>query len=632
MEIINDFLDRLNGSIRQCEYSINKNNSRIAVGDNSKDKELIGSVLSNIDNGAEIENNIVTIRKYSTEENNKLLNAFLKQYRMLKTGIRDKMFACNKEKIENTIKKAYDSVVIVDLEKLNEDNRKNKDRIDKMNYLALKIKNYTIDENDLASINHFCKLFNINTLELVSEIVIEALKEPYGYVSSEEVEPQIVKQNEALLTTDDLINLFNAYGCEFEKLSKDKKDKLIKYGNIDKMKNIMDTFKNYGVDLSASYRGGTVFTNALCIDIFIYSSANDVKKTLDGLKAYNLLSFDESLIDSLKHLKIFLPRKSKYREKYIGNNGKESFKEVSGVFEDFNDNLKYFYDIYKSIMRQANLNIKDSDLLDDFRKNIYNNHVDSFETPHDKIKNIIKIFEAYGISARQYIMTISCFRKTSVASVFDKMLEIDCFYYIANNLTKLSVKGAPESLIFAKQSLGWDNDDLFKTYADNSIFRVYPTKPVLSSKKLNEALAAKGIDPKRDKLVSSYIPEDKKIVFADLKETVDTDFNSNMMSFFNNYDYFKKVVNDKGFEYYDAVKKYISNDNPLVLDIDGILVSLNKLIRVYSIYNNHSMVDSKDKLLFAIIYNSHYSKEQVDIIKKCIDELVLGEKGKELTI
>ena len=31
MEIINDFLARLNGSIRQCEYSINKNNSSIKI-------------------------------------------------------------------------------------------------------------------------------------------------------------------------------------------------------------------------------------------------------------------------------------------------------------------------------------------------------------------------------------------------------------------------------------------------------------------------------------------------------------------------------------------------------------------------------------------------------------------------
>ena len=281
-------------------------------------------------------------------------------------------------------------------------------------------------------------------------------------------------------------------------------------------------------------------------------------------------------------------------------------------------------------MKSLNSNISETELLEGFKKNVFDGRVESFSLSSDGIKNTIKEFDTYGISEKQYITTLSCFNRPRWSSIFDQLLEVDCFDYAINNLSRMLIKGTMESMIYAKQILGWTNDDLFRSYADNSIFRVSSTRPVLSAKKLNEALRNLQIIPRKIKLAESFIPDDKKEIFAEIKEIVDEDFKFGERSFFDNYDYFKKVVDDKGFEYFDAIKKYISNRNPLVLDIDGVLVSVNKLIRIYSIYNNHSMLDTKDRLLFALTYNSHYTEEQFNIIKKHVDEISIGQRGREL--
>ena len=628
MNIINDFVAKIDELIIDYKNKISSNNVLISQNGDSSDKEIIKKILSDVDNINFITENIEIIKKYGSSQDLSFINAYINQHGIYK-GIALKMFLdANKNHLIDRIKNIDSKIKVVDIINLQSENNKLNDRILKMEKIKESIAGNYLSEDDLASILHFCKLFEIDSVKLISAIVLNSMKKVYSEIEIvDDSQVQVVSENEVELTEEDLISLFSRYNCDFNKLSKAKKQKLTKFGNLDNIEAILKVFEKFNINLGEDYNNGTIFTEVgTIIDLFIYARADNVERQLENLKKYDLINNYKSLFETLKLTSIFIPRKINYKSKDVnGGDGDSIF--LSGRLEDFSENLDYFYNEYKKLALKIKPDSTEEELNKGFALLVYNKCSFYFATPNAKVKTISNIFDKYGISKNAYLMTISSVIASNCASRLDEIIEIDCYDYFASNLSKIKYVSFINSLIFAKQTLGMDNDELFKTKTNSNFFRDSDTKLVVRANDLALRLERTGIPLNQLNPEPSYISDERKELFEQIDETVKEEFNKNEEEFFKNFDYNKSIVENKGFKYFNILNNFIDENNPLIIRIGGVPISRNKLIRIYSIYNNRSIEDSIDKLLYAITYNSHYTKEQVEIIENKIYEF--APKGKE---
>ena len=69
-----------------------------------------------------------------------------------------------------------------------------------------------------------------------------------------------------------------------------------------------------------------------------------------------------------------------------------------------------------------------------------------------------------------------------------------------------------------------------------------------------------------------------------------------------------------------ALEEYTDISDPLRYDFDGVLISKQKVLRIFNILKNQQLDGLDDSLLFAITYNSILDQESLDKIKKILKD------------
>lgn len=619
-EIINELLNKINELIVKNQNEIENNSNLIATSNTSiDDKKVINELLENIDINA-LEEKLDTLKKYTTDDEIRNINSYIATYKLFAPIMREKFFNSNKGIIESILRKVDSSITIVDVDKLRSNNDRMNNHIEKMKELREKINSNNIARDDFSYIYNFCKVLGIDVVDFMQEYTISSLSPLYDQVGTIEIEPvaEVLEENDAELSSDDLINLFARYNCDFNALKEKKQKELLKYASLDNIEGILETFKNYNINLGEEYNNGTIFTEIpSLIDLFIYTKAADVRKTLENLENFNLLSSMTSLVESLKTIDKFIPRKKKYKKKKKTCEGGNGGNSISGKLEDFKNNLVYFYTEFKGSILKINPSMAEDEIKKLFAITVYNKCAYIFSESYEANLNRIEILKRYNIGKNTYLSSLSSLQGAKITSSFDQLIEVDCYNYLCDNISIVKFDNVKRLLINAKQILNIDNEFLFSEKKNHHILRIRDKKLVCNRSDIVRAFENASVSP-TIKTSASYIKEENKELFKQLDEVVKDEFNDTEEDFFKNFDYNKNVVESKGFEYFDKLSDFIDSNNPLIIRIDGIPVSRIKLLRVYNIFNNHSMPDSLDKLMYAITFNSHYTKEQVEIIGKKI--------------
>ena len=628
MEAINELLDKIKELIQKNQNDINTNSELIESSGNSiEDKRLITDTLSNIENVTLLEERIDVISKYATDDEARTIRYFIATYNNFAPIMRKKFFNSNKGIIAGILKKIDSSIVIADIDSLRKHNERMNSHIAKINELKEKIINKSIVQEDFAYIYNFCKVLDIDVVNFMQEYSINSLSPLYSQVIVDEPVEQVLEKNERMLTEEELIELFKKYNCDFTKLKNNKKEELLKYGVLENIEGILESFRSYNIDLGAEYNNGTLFTEIpSLIDLFKYAKAEDVRKTLESLKEYGILNSERALIESLKTINKFISRKVKYKKRKKSSGSESSNNSLSGKMEDFKLNLDYFYGEFKVAILKKNPDMQEGQIKDQFIKLVYNKCAFIFSKSYEKNMSSVEVLKRYTFSENLYLASLSCLQTTKMSSQIDKMIETDCFEYLCDNLSVMRYDYLMNFIINAKQKLGLDNASTFRNRANNHILRLKDEKITCNKKDIEGLFEARGINSGSNP-DGSYIKKEKKEVFARIDQTVKKEFDEGEEDFFKNFDYNKSIVESKGFEYFDKLSEFIDEKNPIIIRIDGVPISMIKLLRIYSIYNNHSSEDSLDRLMYAITFNSHYTKEQVDIIEKKIYSF--EPKGKE---
>lgn len=634
MDQINDFLKKLDELFKSKEKKLEFNNKKIN-NSNSKgneEKKIISDIIKNINDVSKMKNSIEVLRKYSSESEINDIQLYIDLCNTLMPVLKEVFISDNKEKILSIIESISKRIIVVDVDKLKMENEILKRELDDINELKLHIIELELLESDMRMISKLCDELNIlgkEKVKLISTIALLSMKKLYDKINIEEVVEECeIRENDEEIPLEVLKKLFNEHSINFSKLSDSKKQRLQKYGNIKNIEEILYLFEEYGIDINQKYNNGTIFSEiSSIINIFIYAKASDMRNTLNILKEYQMINNSNTLVYALKATSIFVPRKRRYKTHNI-RKGNDSGIILSGAMEDFSKNIEYMYDIYKGIILEKNSDIKEDDIKLKFQKEVYAKCSQFFAFPHEKVKSIITIFEKYNISRNSYINTLSSFASAGYSSKLDEFIEIDCYEYIKDNLSKLTDRSQINTLVFAKQKLGMTFAEMFKDKRQLSELRKSDSKLVLQLNNINANLKNADIYPKSMNPEASFISSEYDDVFKQIDEIVKREFEDGEVAFFDNYNFITNSICNKGYNYLNELLSLTDPQNPLICRIDGVPVSKNKILRIYNIYDNHSMPDSFDKLLYAITFNSHYTEEQFNTIKNKLREL--GLKGSEL--
>lgn len=495
-----------------------------------------------------------------------------------------------KGKIKNILAKV--NTFLFDYDKKNTENIKNsKEKLKKCNDLLAVIKDDGIlSSHDIDLMYELLHDNNVDINEAISIMRFIAISSIDGFALEDKDEDDLEEHEEyeeSNNNVDDLITLFNKYGSNFKLFTEEEQEKIIKYGNIEKITEIFEALKKnniLSIDIHLKKRSKT-----LC-RMFLKSNSELVGSIFDVCKKYGIAStgnFVDFGILLEKPSKFFKSKKRKKRKEpgtiVTPPGGGGPFPELEndeyGLHDDFIQNVEFF----------ANQGV---DVGVAYKKCPF-----CFDISHEHIKTGVKNLELYGIGSLNYLNSLSCFGTRNQADAIDLFIELGYFNYIKNNLSRtlLPVNSPVFYRIARANQLGelvWSNKN--------------STTLKLDVTNLNSSFL--GIDKENgSSVVGQYNPtfaRSKEYEFALSK----SDNNTTTLS--ESDEIIKKLD-----------ERYLIDGEPPVYLIGGVRISKIKVLRLYNTLKLNSLSDTQDSLMFAITRNSILTREQFINISREISEL-----------
>ena len=553
---------------------------------NKSDLENLKNILKKFDINTIIANsNILTDLDLSEEEKElidtlKNLDANVLKY-ILDLGLDEKQ-----EKILSDIKNKVETK-ITELESINEETIK--ERINYNKILLSKIKNKTINLIDSRDISYIVELLvkndfpvsaQIEVLKLINKINLDI----YSNIDVEEVISS--EKEETNIDKAELAKILSAHKIDFNSLKEENRTKLIKYGVLSQIEEILCTLEEQGLHNIKSRED-------ILVNILIYSS----KKIIDD----NMKLVKERNIVSLAYINptMFYPAMKVVTNKrpYIksGPTPEERTSKTSG----------------SSNFLKGNIVLLDELGIDP--EEVYSKCATYFYGNPKLKRRLLKNLELYGINLRDNLSSYALLSTgAAVLDTLDKAIENGAYEYCLEYQSRLGSNNRVNyyRIKYAKKlyeegnPLGrktpfnarYVNAKGRETYVLSSDFTKATSEKYGSEEQDTKRLyGSKEIAVENQELISTILSNSRCDVITDISR-----LNSKIVS---------------------LDKLYMSEDG-ITYNFNGVIISRNKVLRYAEKLITSPNIELTDStLLYIITRNSMLDENELNIIKECTSKI-----------
>lgn len=553
---------------------------------NKSDLENLKNILKKFDINTIIANfNVLSDLDLIEEEKElidtlKNLDANVLKY-ILDLGLDEKQ-----EKILSDIKNKVETK-ITELESINEETIK--ERINYNKILLSKIKNKTINLIDSRDISYIVELLvkndfpvsaQIEVLKLINKINLDI----YSNIDAEEVISS--EKEETNIDKDELAKILSAHKIDFNSLKEENRTKLIKYGVLSQIEEILCTLEEQGLHNIKSRED-------ILVNILIYSS----KKIIDD----NMKLVKERNIVSLAYINptMFYPAMKVVTNKrpYIksGPTPGERTSKTSGSSNFLKGNIELLDE----------LGIDPEEAYSKCATYFYGN---------PKLKRrLLKNLELYGINLRDNLSSYALLSTgAAVLDTLDKAIENGAYEYCLEYQSRLGSNNRVNyyRIKYAKKlyeegnPLGrktpfnarYVNAKGRETYVLSSDFTKATSEKYGSEEQDTKRLyGSKEIAVENQELISTILSNSRCDVITDISR-----LNSKIVS---------------------LDKLYMSEDG-ITYNFNGVIISRNKVLRYAEKLITSPNIELTDStLLYIITRNSMLDENELNLIKECISKI-----------
>lgn len=402
-----------------------------------------------------------------------------------------------------------------------------------------------------------------NDIELLLYLSIKYNNDVFELLKTKEL-----KENKEKLTNQELKEIFEKYGYDYSKVKDEQKKQLRIKGNIKNIEEVFEAINNYSIPFKE--------TDTTSISLLIKSDKNAIETIYQLSQKYNI---DFSRI--IKLIPGVLIHKSTKKSK--STTSETSAQQISGSFEDFEENIK--------LLEECGYDIKD----------VMKSTITIFITSNKTLRKNIEELRKYGFpkNLNEIRFKLSGLKGDAIKNI-DRFIELDEFNYIKQNTSRLCLEQT--SPIFTRL--------YFAKKLNKSGKEHYEIKRKTKNKEMLTGTITTGteLDKKIDKneLETNYPGiESYKEFLEFLSQEERKGYPYEMSN--------DELISEFEKQYKQSQIEYKINDN---------ILSRYKTQRIYSLLTKHFTEDKKDELLlFALTYNSLLSHDEYEKIKSTLKEL-----------
>lgn len=591
-EIINELFDD----------KINEFNNKLNVIDTSYSKykvlkDKIRLVMENYNNLLNISISEIENIGYKLEDNDKL---YLDSYKKIIASSTYDLGDYDKGIIKNILSKV--NTYIVEKESLISNGRNTLiELINKYKELKEKLPTFNFNGKDMQEIYELLSRLDDKeyAIEIMKFIAINSVnrfnnKEELESNNEEKLENNTEEVIKNKINNDELVMLFNKYGVDYNLFDDRSKTNFLTYGSLSNIESNLIAFKNNGYNICDAYAKYYGYQTS---EILIYSNS----KVIDNL--FNILNDTNSMVLTNKlftYPNVFYDKEALrklYRDKNIS---------VFYGNEDFIKNIKLF-DSYKCDINKL--------MIKSF---MY------FTISNEVIKNGIKNLELYSVDIKKGLRNLSCFATNNQADNMDKFIELGCFDYAVNNVSRLSIP--VDSLIFYKLKFIKQNGIDINEYAygaglsssityDNKEFR-------LGTNAIKDKESART-------LTRTYtMPIMKGSIYEKCEELLIKDNNNDVNIIFKLESKLIDLLDKKYLVYEDDGIDRIPNTR--LYNVNGVNVSRYKVLRYLNTLRKNNIEIDSNILTYVMNRNSINTYAEFNLIKDEITRLYSDTKERSV--
>lgn len=553
---------------------------------NKSDLENLKNILNNFNINTIIANfNILTDLDLSEEEKElidtlKNLDTNVLKY-ILDLGLDEKQ-----EKILSDIKSKIETK-ITELESINEETIKEKINYNKI--LLSKIKNKTINLIDSRDISYIIELLVKNDFPVSAQIEVLKLinKINLDIYSNIDVEDVISSEKEETnIDKDELTKILSAHKIDFNSLKEENRTKLIKYGVLSQIEEILCTLEEQGLHNIKSRED-------ILVNILIYSS----KKIIDD----NMKLVKERNIVSLAYINptMFYPAMK------VVTNMRPHIKSgptLGGRTSKTSGSSNFL---------KGNIELLDELGIDP--EEVYSKCATYFYGNPKLKRRLLKNLELYGINLRDNLSSYALLSTgAAVLDTLDKAIENGAYEYCLEYQSRLGSNNRVNyyRIKYAKKlyeegnPLGrktpfnarYVNAKGRETYVLSSDFTKATSEKYGSEEQDTKRLyGSKEIAVENQELISTILSNSRCDVITDISR-----LNSKIVS---------------------LDKLYMSEDG-ITYNFNGVIISRNKVLRYAEKLITSPNIELTDStLLYIITRNSMLDENELNLIKECISKI-----------
>lgn len=474
----------------------------------------------------------------------------------------------------------------IDIEKLTEIN-------DKYKALATTLSNPK-NTNFISDMDSLITLFDEVSLpeEERQKIIVSLIKYNRNIFNSKNKTGK-KKVNSNLLDTNKVKEIFKKYGYDFSKLSGDIQDKILEFGKLGKIKEVLCTLSKLGLEkLDEEKNGYQLMSLVLASDK--ETIGNTVKFALKKRILNNLLVVMPSAFISSEN-------------NSFNNIGNKKFKIMDSAF----------INNYKPYIVGCDLEFRNNALLLEKYglsvKYVLGKCPLLLMISSEKLSNNLELFLEYGFSfngkkKRLVNSALMALTADNFSEIVDQFIEIHPFgvKYLRDNLSSIKTVKRADDILFYNiyYSRLFENDDVaFRRVISNN------TEYLCICGNINDRFRKSyyGInDSNKREITNTIIPifnaknRYLEVLEKDYDRVID-------VSIFDN-------------EYIQKINVFSDEVEPLIYNFGGIRISKIKVLRIFNILIKNGILASLDSLLFAITYNTIISAENYERLSKMIRE------------
>lgn len=474
----------------------------------------------------------------------------------------------------------------IDIEKLTEIN-------DRYKALATTLSNPK-NTNFISDMDSLITLFDEVSLpeEERQKIIVSLIKYNRNIFNSKNKTGK-KKVNSNLLDTNKVKEIFKKYGYDFSRLSGDIQDKILEFGKLGKIKEVLCTLSKLGLEkLDEEENGYQLMSLVLASDK--ETIGNTVKFALKKRILNNLLVVMPSAFISSEN-------------NSFNNIGNKKFKIMDSAF----------INNYKPYIVGCDLEFRNNALLLEKYglsvKYVLDKCPLLLMISSEKLSNNLELFLEYGFSfngkkKRLVNSALMALTADNFSEIVDQFIEIHPFgvKYLRDNLSSIKTVKRADDILFYNiyYSRLFENDDVaFRRVISNN------TEYLCICGNINDRFRKSyyGInDSNKREITNTIIPifnaknRYLEVLEKDYDRVID-------VSIFDN-------------EYIQKINVFSDEVEPLIYNFGGIRISKIKVLRIFNILIKNGILASLDSLLFAITYNTIISAENYERLSKMIRE------------